>query len=227
MVGEWSCDMWGNHATCSCCRPFWGGEVFLWTSKHDLLYTMKNYHWRCNCSARVGDTLSHYPSVLLFFSFSSWIVARMELWQTFLHFAGTNQRIARLGQEASKPEVEGKCCVFYTREYKNWKIMFPPKIVYTPRQSWPARLDALLPCILCYRQLFWPWFFWATQQFRFGVGNVQPVLWVPRQLCTILHGSMQLDDYLACAKCCLATSTGESWFWLCSLASWRADFKWP
>ena len=51
--------------------------------------------------------------------------------------------------------------------------------------------------------------FWATQQFRFGVGNVQPVLWVPRQLCTILHGSMQLDDYLVCAKCCLATSTGE------------------
>ena len=167
MVGEWSCDMWGNHATCSCCRPFWGGEVFLWTSKHDLLYTMKNYHWRCNCSARVGDTLSHYPWVLLFFSFSSWIVARMELWQTFLHFAGTNQRIARLGQEASKPEVEGKCCVFYTREYKNWKIMFPPKIVYTPRQSWPARLDALLPCILCYRQLFWPWFFLGNSTVSF------------------------------------------------------------
>lgn len=116
IVGEWSCVMWGNHATCSCCRPFWGGEVFLWTSKHDLWKTMKNYHSHCNCSARVGDTFSHYPWVLLFFSFSSWIVARMQLWQTFLHFAGTNQRIARLGQEASKPEVEGKCCVFYTRE---------------------------------------------------------------------------------------------------------------
>lgn len=153
------------------------------------------------------------------------MVARTELWQTFLHFAGTNQRIARLGQEASKPEVEGKGCAFYCRgNIRTETSCFLPKL--STHLDNPGRQGWMHYCLA----------FCATHScFDLGFLGNSTVSFRGWKCATCVVGAKAAVHHFAWLDatgrlfglCEVLLSYIDGREMVLSLASWRDDFKRP